>query len=373
MGFLTQLRALTRVGVVFTTAWSFCGALAPAGERPVLNVVNWSWFIELDDALDESLPAVERSPVLRRFMEEHDCLVNYVELDDEGALRDYILANPSGVDVINLSTGIISDLARRGVLARVDESRIPHRKGVRQDVRAGIPDDVWEYTTPYFAGYTGILYRKDLLGGELRSWQQFLKPAEGQMVSLLSAPDSVFGIASLTLGHPIDTVDKAQIRAAGKVVMELKTSGRLAYLGDDLDAIAERLGSGELTMALMYSGDGLGYVDADQTGRLEFVVPEEGTDFYVDSWAISARSQNPDLAHAFIDFTLRPEIQIRQAVYLLVQVVTEESLRDLRLNHAAHPHLRYLAVDEDLRRKASLHSRDNGQELTEMWERIMDL
>ncbi|MFH0944847.1 MAG: extracellular solute-binding protein [Planctomycetota bacterium] len=364
--------APARVATVLALTGFLCASLAFGDERPVLNVVNWSWYIEMDDDLGEDLPAIERSPVLRQFMAEQDCVVNYVELDDEGAMRDYILANPSGVDVINLSVGIISDLAGRGVLAKVDESRIPLREGIRQDVRAAIPPDAWEYTTPYFIGYTGILYRKDLLAGGLRSWQQFLKPAEGQTVGLLNAADSVFGIASLTLGYPMDTVDRAEIRAAGKVVMGLRTSGRLGYLGDDLDAIAKKLNSGELTMALMYSGDGLGYVDEDETGRLDFVVPDEGTDFYIDSWAISARSQNTNLAHAFIDFTLRTEIQVRQAIYLLAQVVTEPSLEDLRLHHQEHPHLRYMAMDAELRRRTSLIHRENGQALTEMWNRIMN-
>jgi len=348
-------------------------ARADEPEQRTLNVVNWSWYIEVDDEADEELPLVLRSPVLRQFMREQNCDLSYVELDDEGAMRDYILANPGGVDVINFSTGIVADLASRGVLARIDEELVPHRKDVRADLRAAILEETWKYSTPYFVGYTGILYRKDLVSGAVRSWRQFLEPAEGQRIGLLNAPDSVFGIASLTLGHPMNTVEPAQIRAAAELVLGLRKSGRIEYLGDDLDHIAGRLRAGDLTMALMYSGDGLGYVEEDPSGTLVFGIPAEGTDFYIDNWAISARTKNRELAHAFIDFSLRPEIQVRQALYLLVQTVTNEGLDALRKQHADHPYLRYLASDPDMRARTHHIHRKNGQELSALWDRIMDL
>ena len=344
-----------------------------ADERKVLNVVNWSWYIELDDVLSEELPVVERSPVLRQFMQEQNCDLNYVELNDEGAMRDYIYANPTGVDVINFSSGIVADLAARGVLAKIDGDLVPHRKDIRADLRAAFPKESWEYCVPYFMGYTGILYRQDLAPEALRSWSHLLAPDEGQRVGLLNAPDSVFGIASLTLGHPMDTVDPTQIRAAAELVLGLRKSDRIKYLGDDLDHIAVLLGSGDLTMALMYSGDGLGYVEADETGQLAFGIPEEGTDVYFDNWAISARSRNPELAHAFVDFCLREDIQVRQALYLLVQVVTSQSLDLLRREHLEHPYLPFLASDPDLRARTHHIHRKNGQELTDLWDRIRGL
>lgn len=341
------------------------------GDRAVLNVVNWSWYVELNDEADESLPVVERAPVLQQFMDEFECDVRYVEMDDESAIRDYVLAHPAEVDVVNLSTGIVADLAARGVLLPLDGELLPHKEDVRVEIRAAIGDDAWGYCAPYFLGYTGVLYRRDLLGVDLTTWSQFLRPEEGQVVGLLNAHDSTFGFCSLMLGDPMDTVDPDEIKAAGRELLSLKKSGRIGYLGDDLDAIAEQLSSGALTMAVMYSGDGLAYEDEDDSGNLAFGIPLEGTDFYVDTWAIPARSEKKELAHHFIDFMLRPEAQVRQAMYLNVQVVTEDGLDLLRESAGDHPHLRYLAPDDELRAKSFHIHRTNGEKLTELWERIM--
>lgn len=343
---------------------------APAAQPETLTVLNWSWYIEVDDDADPELPITERSPVLAQFAREHGCSLRYIEMDDEAAMREYVLANPGGVDVAVFSTGISADLAGRGVLMPLDASRLPHRAGLLPEV----VDELREagpFAAPYFVGYTGVLYRTDLIDGGLRSWRQFFEPAPGHRVALLNAHDSAFGICSLLLGDPPNTTDLDQIKNAGRLLHALKQSGAIAYLGDDLDRIAGMLREGEISMALMYSGDGLGYEDEDESGRLRFGIPGEGTDFYIDSWVVPAACEHPELAHAFIDFMTRPDVQVRQALYLRVQVVTEEALDLLRRDHSDHPHLRYLAPDAEMRAKTFHIHRPNGEQLTELWNRIM--
>jgi spermidine/putrescine-binding protein len=46
----------------------------------------------------------------------------------------------------------------------------------------------------------------------------------------------------------------------------------------------------------------------DQDTDLEYVIPDEGASLFVDSLAIPASAPHPELAHAFIDFTLEAEI-----------------------------------------------------------------
>ena len=46
----------------------------------------------------------------------------------------------------------------------------------------------------------------------------------------------------------------------------------------------------------------------EQDPDLEYVIPKEGGTLSVDSLVIPAAAPHPDLAHAFLDFTMEPEI-----------------------------------------------------------------
>jgi putrescine transport system substrate-binding protein len=48
---------------------------------------------------------------------------------------------------------------------------------------------------------------------------------------------------------------------------------------------------------------------------VQYVIPAEGSQIWEDDWAIAADAVNPDLAHAFLNYVLRPEIAAQEACY----------------------------------------------------------
>ena len=70
------------------------------------------------------------------------------------------------------------------------------------------------------------------------------------------------------------------------------------------------LATGEICVALTYSGDVIqAAARAKEAGRgveLGYVAPKTGAHLWFDLLAIPADAPNPDAAHAFIDFLLRP-------------------------------------------------------------------
>jgi len=48
---------------------------------------------------------------------------------------------------------------------------------------------------------------------------------------------------------------------------------------------------------------------------IRYVVPVEGSQIWEDDWAIAAGASNPDLAHQFLNFVLRPEVAAQEARY----------------------------------------------------------
>ena len=48
---------------------------------------------------------------------------------------------------------------------------------------------------------------------------------------------------------------------------------------------------------------------------IRYVVPTEGSQIWEDDWAIAADAPNPDLAHTFLNFVLRPDVAAQEAGY----------------------------------------------------------
>jgi spermidine/putrescine-binding protein len=64
--------------------------------------------------------------------------------------------------------------------------------------------------------------------------------------------------------------------------------------------------SGDVWLAQGWSGQFAKVREEDPD--LEYIVPREGGSLFVDSLAIPKSAPHPELAHAFIDFTMEPEI-----------------------------------------------------------------
>ena len=71
--------------------------------------------------------------------------------------------------------------------------------------------------------------------------------------------------------------------------------------------------SGEACLSLGWNGDAAALIA--QGLPVKYVVPIEGSQIWEDDWAIAADSPNPELAHAFLNFVLRPEIAAQEARY----------------------------------------------------------
>ena len=65
---------------------------------------------------------------------------------------------------------------------------------------------------------------------------------------------------------------------------------------------------GDVAMTIEYSGDiiDLGY--SCECDTYAYVIPDEGTNIWVDNLAIPVGAPNPDLANVFIDYILHPQV-----------------------------------------------------------------
>jgi spermidine/putrescine-binding protein len=73
------------------------------------------------------------------------------------------------------------------------------------------------------------------------------------------------------------------------------------------------LAKGEACLALGWNGDAAVLIAQDVP--IQYVVPSEGSQIWEDDWAIAKGAPNPDAAHHFLNFVLRPEIAAQEAKY----------------------------------------------------------
>ena len=77
---------------------------------------------------------------------------------------------------------------------------------------------------------------------------------------------------------------------------------------------------GEAAVGVIYSGEMLYIQDAvAEQGldfSLEYVIPEEGTNYWIDSWVIPANAEHKENAEKWIDFLCRPDIAKKNFEYI---------------------------------------------------------
>jgi spermidine/putrescine transport system substrate-binding protein len=101
------------------------------------------------------------------------------------------------------------------------------------------------------------------------------------------------------LGHSYNSEDEGELSAAKAELLKLKPH-ILAITSTEYKQMCI---SGRAVMALGWNGDGAA-VAAKKPA--EYVVADEGGEFWVDSYVIPTGAKNPDAAHAWIDYVYDP-------------------------------------------------------------------
>lgn len=72
------------------------------------------------------------------------------------------------------------------------------------------------------------------------------------------------------------------------------------------DAPREPFLAGDVSLGMIWNGEVV--MAQEEEDAIQYVYPDEGAVFWVDSFVIPAGAMNVDAAHRFIDFMMRPEI-----------------------------------------------------------------
>jgi spermidine/putrescine transport system substrate-binding protein len=222
----------------------------------------------------------------------------------QGGASGYDLAAPTGY--------MVQILADANQLEPLDHSKLPNVKKNIDPRFQGLPYDPDDkFSVPKDWGTTGFVYRTDMVKEKPTSWRDFVEltkgPYSGKVTVLDGIPECV-GSMLVMLGYSYNSEDEGELEEAKEVLVDLKPH----LLAITSTEYRQLLISGKAAMSLAWNGDGAA-VAAKKPA--EYVVAEEGGEFWVDAYVIPTGAKNPAAAHAWIDYVYEPARNAAETEY----------------------------------------------------------
>ena len=130
---------------------------------------------------------------------------------------------------------------------------------------------------------------------------------------LINTTRDVVGMALKSLGYSANSVNTMELKEAEALLLKQKPYvNDYAYIATDETS---SLVSGDIIAAMLYNGDAL--TVQEHHGAIEYLVPEEGGNIWVDYLVVSSTSKHKKAAWKFINFLHNPEnaAQLAKMVY----------------------------------------------------------
>ena len=277
-----------------------------AAAPKVLNLYCWANYFSPD--------------VIKRFEEKAKVKVNMDFFSSNEELLAKLQAGARGYDVIVPTAYLVKALNELKLIVPLGKLDWPELQTLTSRFKAPDYDPTHEYTIPYSWGTTGIAVNRAKVKGKVDSMSWFFDHPElkGQVTMLDDAP-SVIGAALKYLGYSYNEGSAEAFDKAKALLIKQKK-----FLKSYTPESQPVLESGEVAIAQAYSGDVL-QVHARKNPNIEFVLPKEGSELFVDSLAIPTGAPSPELAKEFMRFTLQKDIAVIQVKHLFFSPVVDIS------------------------------------------------
>ena len=277
---------------------SGCGKKSATNDTGEVYVYNWGEYI------DEA--------VITMFEEETGIKVVYDMFETNEEMYPVIEAGGVNYDVICPSDYMIQKMIENDLLAELNFDNIPNISENNPEFmeRSKAFDPENKYSVPYTWGTVGILYNTSMVAPEdvPTKWSDLWdEKFKGEILMQDSVRDA-FMVALKSLGYSMNTTNESELQEAKNLLISQKPLVQ-AYV---VDQVRDKMIGGEAAIGVIYSGEML-YIQDEVASLgldydLEYVLPEEGTNVWIDSWVIPKNAKNKENAEKWIDFLCRPDI-----------------------------------------------------------------
>ncbi len=295
--------------------------------------------------------------VLNIFEEETGIEVVYDEYETNETMYPKVASKAAEYDVVCPSDYMIQKMIENNLLAEIDFDQIPNIKNIDPNYikqsRDFDPEN--KYSVPYCVGTVGILYNKTMVDEPVDSWDILWNDKYKDNILMQDSVRDAFMVALKKLGYSMNSTDPEELEEAKQALIDQKPLTQ-AYV---VDQVRDKMIGNEAAIGVIYSGEAI-YTQRENSD-LEYVIPKEGTNVWIDSWCILKDAPNKENAEKFINFLCRPDIALMNFEYITYSTPNTEARKlieddDIRNSTIAFPDLsqyknletfRYLGEDAD--------------------------
>jgi len=286
---------LVLAALVSAFTLSACGS----SSEDTVYVYNWGEYIDPE--------------VITLFEEETGIRVVYDEFETNEVMYPKVEAGASVYDVICPSDYMIQKMIDNDMLAEINWDNVPNATaniGAQYFEQSKGFDPENKYSVPYCWGTVGILYNTTMVSEPIDSWDVLWDEQYKDNILMQDSVRDAFMVALKRNGHTMNSVDEAELEAAKNELIAQKPLVQ-AYV---VDQVRDKMIGDEAAIGVIYSGEAI-YTQRENP-NLEYVIPKEGTNVWIDSWVIPKNCQNKENAEKWIDFMCRPEIALMNFDYI---------------------------------------------------------
>ena len=300
------------------------GGFYYAEESGVVNddklvVYNWGEYIDPE--------------VLTIFEEETGINVVYEEFETNEILYPKVSSGAIAYDVVCPSDYMIQRMIENDLLTEINFDNIPNIKNIgkqyMEQSRQFDPEN--KYSVPYCWGTVGILYNKTMVDEPVDSWSILWNPKYKDNILMQDSVRDAFGATLKYLGYSLNSTDLDELTEAKNLLIEQKPLVQ-AYV---IDQVRDKMIGNEAALGVIYSGEAI-YTQKENP-NLEYVIPKEGSNIWIDSWVIPKNAEHKENAEKFINFLCRPDIALMNFEYITYSTPNEaarELIEDESIRHS---------------------------------------
>jgi spermidine/putrescine transport system substrate-binding protein len=315
-----------------------------------LNILNYDIY------MDKSL--------LNEFEIKNNVKIKYDTYSTPEEMYIKAKAGASNYDLIISSEYMIERMIDEGMVNKLNFNNIPNYKYIDEAFKNQSYDPNNEYAVPYFWGTLGILYNKNVVDASSDSWSMLWDENHSQRIIMMDSQRDAFAAALKLLGYSLNTVNEKELDEAKELLIKQRPLV-MTYITDGAPDI---MINEEADMALVWSGEAVSAMA--ENDNLDFVIPKEGSNIWIDAMYVPSTTQNQELAEKFIDFLCSTESTLRNIDEVWYSTVHTEALSQVDeelLNNPA-----FNIPQEDIDKMEMFRDPQEFIELyTERWTEIM--
>lgn len=254
-----------------------------------LYIYNWTEYIP--------------NSLLQKFTKETGIEVVYSTFESNEEMYSKMkLTNGGGYDLIFPSSYYIEKMAKEGMLAKLDKTKLVNFAQITPSLLNKNFDPENQYSLPYVYGLTGIgINSAEVDPKVVTSWADLWNSKYKGKILLTADSREVFHIALLLKGFSPNTTENKEIESAYHLLQKLIPNVQ-SFNSDSPDVPYVQ---GEVSLGMIWNGSA--FRAHKENPDIQFIYPREGVIIWMDNYAIPKNAEHKEAAYKFIDFMLRPE------------------------------------------------------------------